>query len=496
MKDKQQIKMQKLELLAPAGSLETSIATINYGADAVYIGAQKFGARVSAGNSLEDISKLINYAHKFRAKVYITLNTILYDNELEDANGQIITKDKHLLSLKDLNHSENILKLTNAGITSFKIEGRLKDVSYVINVTSFYRKTIDNILENKTEYKRASFGKTESIIVPDTQKSFNRGQTNYFLFERKDDITSFVTPKSQGEFIGIVGKITDNSFTIKTDSKFTPGDGIFFINITGQPDGTKINKCDGNIIYTSNTQNLTKETEIYRNYDHLFAKQLTSDKVSRRIDIIFDLDFFDKQLKLSVTDNEGNTLSRTFATDGQIAKNHESALKNYKQQLSKTGGTIFRVATVNINIEPVAFIPNSIIAHNRRELLSDFDSYRDSIYKRDVYKLTPNNFPYPEKEVYYNSNIANRLAKQFYERHGAKITEMAFEIANSKSKKALMTTKHCLRYEFGLCKKYNKINTKKTIDYIMPLYLISENDRFELDFDCKQCKMFIYQIRT
>lgn len=601
--------MKQIELLAPAKNLEYGITAINCGADAVYIGANKFGARTNVGNTPEDIEKLINHAHKFNTKVYITLNTLLYDNEipeakklikqlynmgtdaiivqdmglleldlppiplfastqthnnnwqkveflekagfqriilarelsleqikeiksrtsvelesfvhgalcvcysgqcylsyaigkrsgnkgecaqpcrklysLKDESGKIIAKDKHLLSLKDLNLSNYLKDLLEAGVTSFKIEGRLKDINYIKNIVSFYRQELDKILE-ENEYTRASSGKIITDFIPNPDKTFNRSYTDYFLNGRSKKITSFDTPKFTGEPLGKVLSVEKNYFTLNCKSNLNNGDGISFFDEKGVLQGTVINKIEGNKIFPNKIELIKKNLLIYRNYDHEFNKTLEKAKVERKIGI--SIKFYSQQnsLILEIIDEDGIKIEKAIDNKFDTAEKAEKALENIEKQLSKLGETEFYLNDISVNLNKIPFIPVKELNELRRSAVEELGEARIKNYQRNKFKLEKNNFPYPQDKLEFSGNVLNKLAWDFYIRHGVKEIEAAAESGINLQGRKVMTTKHCLKYQFDLCPKTSKDKFDKK------LYLVDEfNKEYLLEFNCKDCEMSI-----
>lgn len=586
--------MKKVELLSPAKNLETGIAAINSGADAIYIGASDFGARKNAPNSLEDIEKLVNYAHKFYVKVHVAINTILNDKELEkaidlvkslynigvdaiivqdmglvkasidgkippipihastqcnnrtvdkvrffdkiglsrvilarelsihqiqeicqktdceietfihgalcvsysgqcyfsyvnggrsanrgecaqpcrlryslvDKDGKYILKDKYLLSLKDFNASEQVETLINAGVKSFKIEGRLKDINYVRNVTSYY----NNILNKYAQ--RTSSGTVFPDFEPDVNKTFNRGYTTYFLNER-EQCFNFLSPKSRGEKIGKVKRITQKYFEI--DADLHPQDGICFIQ-NGEMKGFLVNKVEGNKVYPNTMNDLKSGTILYRNYNSSFDKTLTNTKTSRKIAINISI----KNNVIILTDEDNNTVSETLPI-GEPPKNIEKAENTFINQMKKTGESYFYVKKFELNNATIPFLQMSVINSYRRDLLDKLMQVRVENYQREVQK--PIGYTeFPEKFADYRFNIFNDEAENFYKNCKVSVTERALESENNiNSGIEIMRTKHCLKFATGLCGKPCK-----------PLYLeTSKGTKYPLTFDCKNCEMVI-----
>lgn len=589
-----------IELLAPAKDKICAKAAIDYGADAVYIGASDFGARKNAPNSIPDIKEIVNYAHKFNVRVYVTINTILTDYEIKraeeligqlyeigvdaiivqdmgilkldlptiplyastqcdnrtpekvkflesvgfsrvilarelslnkikeikaqtnieletfihgalcvsysgqcylsyliggrsanrgecaqpcrkkysliDENGNFIAKDKYLLCLKDFNASEHIKALAQAGVTSFKIEGRLKDVNYVKNVVAYYRKLIDDL-----GFEKTSSGKLIFDFEPNLEKSFNRGLTDYFLKERKA-CHSFLTPKSMGQYVGIVKKLGKDYFEIDaSNKKITPQDGLcFFCN--EELTGCLVNKIDGNKIYPNSIQKIKIGVEIYRNFDVEFEKQLKNSKTCRKlgVNIHFNLN------KIKAIDEDGNLVEIEYDF-AEFANDQEKASMNIINQFQKSGDTGFFIEKIEIQTDKIPFLPISKINELRRDLLEKLMSKRLNNYKSVQYSKTfstVQNFPY--SQIDYKGNVLNQYAKEFYENYGCKVTEFALENRkicedkNCYAGKIAMTTKHCLKYAFNICKSPQK------------LYLIDEKGkRYELKFNCDKCEMDI-----
>jgi len=602
---------KNLELLAPAKDLFSGMAAIECGADSVYIGAPKFGARAEAGNSIEDIEKLVKFAHKFWAKVFVTINTILTDNELvqveklikrlyeinvdaviiqdvgileldlppipliastqmhnddwrkikflenigikrvilarelsieeikeikkhtnleleffihgalcvcysgqcrlsyviggrsgnrgvcaqpcrnkyslKSEDGKIIAKDKYLLSLKDLNLSENLTELIKAGITSFKIEGRLKDISYVKNITSFYNKKLNTITSHKN-YNRASSGKSFIDFEPNLDKTFNRRYTTYFSHGRNKDMASIHTPKSLGEKIGTVKKIYNDSFVLDAPVSVSCGDGLCFFDADQNLCGTNVVRIEKDRIFTNSLKGITKHQEIYRNHDILFIKQLKGSNISRKIAV--DIIFMENENGFSVKaiDEDKNIALYSVKTDKIKAKNTNLARSIIKKQLSKTGDSIFRCSHIAIQFDSsdAYFIPLSQINQMRRKLLNKLEKIRIERYPIIHSKVIKDESLYPFEWLDYSFNILNRKAEAFYRRHKVKKVEYALESMPYKKikNKKVMTTKYCIRYQLGLCHKSNEKNS--------PLILYNDNKRYRLLFNCETCTMEVW----
>ena len=596
--------MKKIELLSPAKNLNTAICAINYGADAVYIGANAFGARANASNNLSDVFKLVDYAHKFNVKVYVTLNTILNNDEIKkvqvlinnlydakvdaiifqdmglleldlppiklfastqcnninlekvkfleqcgvsriilarelslkqienickntnceietfihgalcvsysgqcylsafngkrsanrgncaqvcrkkysliNENGEIISKDKYLLSLKDLNASDYIQKLINVGVTSFKIEGRLKDESYVKNVVSFYRQKIDSII-NKTQ--RPSYGIINLDFVPDLNKTFNRGYCSYFLSGKRENISNIYTPKSLGEEIGTVLSVFDNYFTIDNNI-LNNGDGICFYDENKNLTGTNINQIVENKVYPNNMDKIKKGTFIYRNFDIAFEKILKHSKVKRKIPCEITVEKVDNDYEFKVSD-ECFCYSLTVKNEFEKAKDIYQGMQAVINQLSKSSDYGFFVKFVFINLYEIPFIPISKLNEIRRMLFEGFIKYRLSKYNYETKQIKKTNHPYLKKDISYKENVFNDSAEKFYLRHGVENIEKAFETNFDINKKyELMRTKYCILHALNICKK----QTKDIKNYFL---IDDKNKKYELQFDCKNCEMSI-----
>ena len=603
--------MRPIELLSPAKDLACGIEAINHGADAVYIGSPKFGARSAAGNTIEDIKTLCAYAHRFRVKIYVALNTILTDEELPeaekliwelyeagvdalivqdmgitqlnlpdialhastqtdnrtaarvrfleesgftqvvlarelalneiraikeettvpleafvhgslcvsysgqcylsaalsgrsanrgecaqycrlpytmlDSEGAQVTKSRHLLSLKDMNRSEHLTAMLEAGISSLKIEGRLKDSSYVKNVTAYYRKKLDAIIKKYPErYTRASAGVTTFTFEPDLSKSFNRGFTDYYLRERNAEVSDFTTPKSIGEKVGTVKEIKGNSFTVAGFKQLNNGDGLAFFNESGVLEGFRVNKVDENRVFPLEMPAVKPKTVLYRNYDHEFEKVLAHDTSERKIAVTMHLTDSETGFSLVVKDEENNVITLDRPFDKELAKRDQE--ENMRTQLAKLGGTAFAAQTVTIAMEQNWFMPSSVLADMRRQAIEQLEQLRCTTYKREAKGTATPNLSAPlNTELTYLGNVYNAKAKQFYAQRGVTQIAPAFEVESIKDV-PLMFTKHCLRYSMGWCPTYQ---TEKS-PYKEPFFLMYKDTRIRLQFDCKNCQMLLF----
>jgi hypothetical protein len=602
------IKQRKIELLAPAKNLECGIAAIDHGADAVYIGAPKFGARAAAVNSLEDIAALVEYAHLYNARIYVTVNTILKDEELQetekmiwalfragvdalivqdmgitglnlppiplhastqmdnrtvekvrfladagfrqvvlarelslreiskiheacpdvpleifvhgalcvsysgqcyvsqacfgrsanrgecaqfcrlpfslvDAEGRVIVKDKHLLSLKDLNQSDELEALLDAGASSFKIEGRLKDVSYVKNVTAAYRRKLDAIFARRKEYARASSGSCRYAFNPQLDKSFSRGFTHYYLHGRTKDVFSFDTPKSLGEEMGTMKEARGNYLTVAGLKSFNNGDGVCYIDEQGRLQGFRINRVEGNKLYPQEMPRIKPRTVLYRNFDQEFEKILARKSSERRIAVSVRLTDTPFGFALTLTDEDDNSVTLSLAREKEPARTPQE--ENLKTQLAKFGNTPFEAVRIDIDFAGNWFLPASVLADFRRQAVEKLISARRINYRRELFVLKPTAHVFPQSTLTYLGNVMNGQAVSFYAGHGVASIAPAFERAPAE-KAVLMFCKHCLRYSMGWC----PVHQRERSPYREPYYLVStDGKRFRLEFDCKNCQM-------
>ena len=618
----------KIELLSPAKNIEQGKAAINHGADALYIGAPAFGARINAGNSIEEIEILAKYSHLYGSKLFVTVNTILFDNEIEHARemlwqlyeagidaaiiqdlglleldlppielhastqthnidlrrikfleqtgfrriilaretslkqmeeirktttidleafvqgalcvcysgqcymslylsegersgnrgsctqpcrssydlineeGKILQKKQHLLSLKDYSAAQHIEDMIDAGITSFKIEGRLKDLSYVKNNTAYYRKLLDNIICRREGLQPSSTGKTIVHFTPDTTKTFNRTFTDYFLIGRQP-MASLATQKSVGKKIGTVLHSKGNKLTINTPEIIVAGDGMLFFDANNDSVGFLVNHVreishsEGKH-FTEITANkcldIVTGTPLWRNNDYSFEKMLQGVSAERLIDVSFSLKETSNGFLLSATDEDGIVATGSLDIEKSKANNKEKALDTIQKQLSKTGGTCFRVKNIEINTLIPYFIPSSQLNELRRKVLDSLSDKRINHYLPHSEKIIPNNIPYYEPDIDGRANVTNAKSRSFYERHKVKNIESGPDVKSDILKNGtipLMTCKYCLRYELKQCLKH-KCNTRISPEYLGNLTLINNGKKFRLEFDCKKCEMSIF----
>lgn len=599
--------MRKLELLSPAKNLECGIAAIDHGADAVYIGAQRFGARAAVGNSVEDIRTLCQYAHRFDAKVYVTVNTIVYDDELEDtrsllkqlaeakvdailvqdmgvmqmaqelgltvhastqtdnrkadkvrwlsslgcarvvlarelsakeiaaihagvpdtelevfvhgalcvsysglcyasqycfgrsanrgacaqfcrmkfdlldADGKEIDRQRYFLSLKDMNQSQHLGDLIEAGAVSFKIEGRLKDINYVKNVTAAYSELLNEYIKHHPgEYERASKGRCSYTFKPDLRKTFNRGYTNYFLHGRQPDIASFDTPKAMGEFVGTVKELRGNSFNVAGVASFSNGDGLCFVNSNRELEGFRVNRVEGNRLFPLKMPaELRPGLRLYRNNDQEMERLLSKSSAERKIPV-----------KMSIRATENGFSLQMGEVVATIEAEHQEAQKdpreNIIRQLTKLGGTSYTCTEVDIPADFNYFIPSSQLSELRRQVVS--------LAENSVFLSRKQRFPAEKtkvslEETYRNGylyNVSNHLARLFYEQKGIAVSD-AYEVRPQKG--PIMQCRHCLRYALGFCVK----NGGSKPEWKEPLSLrLGDGRQFRIEFDCRRCQMNIY----
>jgi collagenase-like PrtC family protease len=607
---------KKVEILAPAKNLAQGMAAINAGADAVYIGAPLFGARSNATNSVEDVEELVQYAHLFKAQVFVVVNTILYDNELEDckklihqlyaigvdalivqdmavlemdlppivihastqannrdpkhvkfladagmkrvvlarelnldqikdisnatdveleffvsgalcvsfsgncymsiANGErsanrgscaqncrlpynlidgtgkTLIANSHLLSIKDLDLSDQLPNLIEAGVTSFKIEGRLKDMVYVKNNTSYLRKKLDALLENNDQFQKASSGRTFYNFEAEMDRSFNRGYTDYFVNKRTEKIGSWESPKSQGQLIGKLIETKANGYVIENFEKLNNGDGLCFINDNNEPDGMQINIIINDIVVPNTLKAIKPGTIIYRNSDAEFNRLVErDDSAIRKIGVNLIFTETNDGFQLVAVDEDRHQSVSSFISAKELAKNEESTTPNIKKNLSKTGNTPFIVDGINVEFSQNWFLPISKINDIRRVVLEQLIDIRVKEYHREEFQITKTDHPYPVSQLDFTYNVSNRLAKEFYKRHGVTEIEKAFELQWDPGKSRVMTTKYCVKYELGKCARFQRDTMGEKV--VEPLILKQGELEYKLKFNCKPCEMEIWE---
>lgn len=609
---------KKIEILAPAKNLYQGMAAVNAGADAVYIGASLFGARTNATNSVEDIAEMVRYAHLFKAKVLVTVNTILYDNELEscrqlihtlykigvdaiivqdmailemdippivihastqannrdaahvkfladagirrvvlarelnldqireiheatdvdleffvtgalcvsfsgncymsvangersanrgscaqncrlpyqliDGTGTTLIENSHLLSIKDLDLSEELPNLIKAGISSFKIEGRLKDIVYVKNNTSYLRKKLDAFLEaHSDQFQKASSGRTFYQFEPEMDRSFNRGYTDYFVNHRREKIGSWESPKSKGQYIGKLLEVKANGYLIENHELLNNGDGLYFVNKEGEADGAQVNIIVNDIVVPNTLKPLPIGTEIYRNLDAEFNRMLENENSAvRKIGVKMRFSETATGFCLEVVDEDGHVSSASFDAPKEAAKNQESAVvENIKKNLAKTGNTPFIVDEVEVDFSHAWFLPISKVNEIRRTALEQLAEIRVRDYHREEHQIVKTDHPYPVKSLDFTYNVSNQLARAFYTRHGVAEMEKAFELQWDPGKSRVMVTKYCVKYELGKCPRFQRETMGKKL--AEPLTLKHGETEYKLKFNCKPCEMEIWE---
>ena len=631
----------QLELLAPARDAEIGIEAINHGADAVYIGGPSFGARNSAENSVTDIHRLARHAHRFNSRIFVTLNTILRDDELEparklawqlydagadaliiqgmglllldlppislhastqtdirtpekarflqdaglsqlvlareltleqireirsqthcpleffvhgalcvaysgqcyishahtgrsanrgecsqacrlpyqvvDAQGRFVAHDKHVLSMKDNNQSENLEALVDAGIRSFKIEGRYKDMGYVKNITGHYRTLLDDLLERRPELARASSGTTRLYFTPDPDQNFNRAFTDYFVQGRNAEIGAFDSPKNPGQPIGYVERVLQDCVEIQLDDAsniLSNGDGLCYFDLQQELVGLAVNRAEAAKsqktgksvkslwrVYPKDPLNTLKDLRkgvvVNRNRDVHWTRMLAKKSSERSIAVWLQLEDTPDGFTLALTDEDGNCANATLAVKKELAQDTEQAYSVLRNQLARFGNTIFHVAgsaqEIVLKLEQPWFIPASLINALRREAIENLVSARQRAYQRPTraQPVEPPR-PYEHDSLSYLANVFNSKAHAFYARHGVKVIDAAYESQEEEGEVSLMITKHCVRFSLSLCPKQAKgVTGVQGTVRAEPLTLINGKDKLLLRFDCKPCEMHV-----
>jgi len=412
--------------------------------------------------------------------------------QLTDGTGKTLIANSHLLSIKDLDLSDQLPNLIEVGVTSFKIEGRLKDIVYVKNNVSFLRQKLDSFLENNDKFQKSSSGRTTFNFDAKMDRSFNRGYTDYFLNKRTEKIGSWETPKSQGQYIGKVLETKDKGYTIENGEILNNGDGLYFLNENNEADGLQINVVLNNFIIPNTFKTIKAGTEIYRNSDAEFIKLVErEDSTIRKIGVNLKFTETAEGFQLTAIDEDGHTSNKTYETAKELAKSEESIIPNIKKNLSKTGNTPFIVDEVEVELTANWFLPISKINEIRREVLENLVEIRVSEYHREEFQITKTDHPYPVKELDFTYNVSNKLARQFYERHGVNEIEKAFELQWDPGKSRVMVTKYCVKYELGKCARFQKDTMGEKL--VEPLTLINGENEYKLKFNCKPCEMEIWE---
>ena len=411
---------------------------------------------------------------------------------LIDGNGDTLIKNSHLLSIKDFDVTDSIPALIEAGVMSFKIEGRLKDIVYVKNNVSYLRQKVDAFLSSNDNYVKASSGKVTINFDASLDKSFNRGYTDYFVNQRKDVIGSWETPKSRGQLIGKLLNIRGNAYKIENGEMLNNGDGLCFINELGEAEGIHVNNVIDGIVYPNVMKNITIGTEIFRNNDAAFIKIVErEDATVRKISTKQVLSETETGFQLEVTDEDGNTAKVHFEHPKEKTKNDQSIEDNIKVSLAKTGFTPYVADEITIQFSGNWFFPISKINEMRRTVYEQLSVERLKNYKREEREIVKTSHPYPVTELDFTYNVSNKLARKFYERHGVTQIEKAFELQWDPGKSRVMTTKYCIKYELGKCPKYHKDSRDSKLQE--PLVLKQGELEYKLKFNCKPCEMEIWE---
>ncbi|NDY71220.1 U32 family peptidase [Desulfobacter hydrogenophilus] len=615
--------MPDLELLAPAKNMEFGKAAVDHGADAVYIGPERFGARAAAGNSVADIEALCNYAHRYFARVYVAFNTLLFDHELEparrlieqlyqagvdaliiqdmgllemdlppiplfastqtdnrtpekvrfleqsgfsrvilarelslsaikqirtatrvdleafvhgalcvcysgqcymsaaiggrsanrgacgqpcrlawnleDKEGTVLCENRHLLSLKDMNRAEFLGDLVRAGVTSFKIEGRLKSLDYVKNITGFYRQKLDALIKTGASYTKASSGRVTFFFTPEPCKTFNRGFTDYFLSGSSGSIDAFDTPKSVGEPIGQVKQIKNQALVLDRPHDLLAGDGICFPKAPGKLKGFYVNRVDGNqSVFPSGKihikkNDLPKGTMVFRNHDLKFARLMAGMTAQRKISLDMTFCEHSQGFELSCVDEDNIQARVLLCVTGDPARNPDTARTAIQKQLGKLGNTCFELNCLEILSKPV-FLPAADLNRLRRDLVDCLEKNRLTAYARLTAGPRPTPVHFYRADLDFRANAANHLSVQFYKKRGVKSIDPAFECVPPGPGTPVMTTKHCIRRSLGWCSgKAGENRGKPPQPSAGPLFLTHGKHRFQVVFNCRECEM---QIRT
>lgn len=637
-----------IELLAPARDVEIAKEAILHGADAVYIGGPSFGARTNASNEISDISKLVEFAHRYHARVFLTLNTILRDDELEqaqrlitqayeagvdalivqdmgllelnippidlhastqcdirtpekaqflqnvgfsqlvlareltleqisairqatdpdrcaieffvhgalcvaysgqcfishahtgrsanrgdcsqacrlpyqvlDAQGRVVAHDQHVLSLKDNNQSDNLAALIQAGVRSFKIEGRYKDMAYVKNITGHYRRLIDDLLEQKPDLQPSSHGHVELSFTPDPDQNFNRGSTDYFVNGRKSDIGAFDTPKHAGILLGWVESIHHDSIEVLVQASLSNGDGLTYLDTQGQLQGLALNRVeciDPEVLVNwdhvldpsasfsrwrvwpkdpmSSHANIKPQMLLRRNRDMHWVRQLEKPSATRSVGVRLHvwINANKPQIDIQAIDDHGHQVNRTWEwPDAPVATQPSKAKSTLCESLSKWGGSIYHVHDIQVHGDSNWFIRVSELNACRRELMEDLDQARKASLIR--HRRNPESQPlaiYPENHLSYLANVYNHKAHDFYRKHGVQWIDAAYESHQELGEVSLMITKHCVRFSMSLCPKQAKgvIGVQGQVR-AEPMMLVNGKEKLTLTFDCKACEMHV-----
>ncbi|CAG35352.1 peptidase U32 family protein [Desulfotalea psychrophila] len=597
---------RKIELLSPARDLQCGKSAIDHGADAVYIGGPSFGARSAAGNSLADIEQLVRYAHRYFARVYVALNTLLADDELDVAVAQIyqlydlgvdaliiqdmgllecdlppialhastqcnnrspekvdflqgvgfeqvvlarelsltairdihrktdvalecfihgalcvsysgqcyisevicgrsgnrgecaqfcrhryqlkdgrgkLLADEYVLSLKDLNLSSSVEDLLDAGVSSLKIEGRLKGEQYVKNVTAHYRQQIDEICARRPEFVPASSGSCSFSFQADPERSFNRGHGEYYLRGQRAKTGATKTPKSVGQFIGRITGVGKRTFQVERGELLHNGDGCCCLKVGGDLLGFQVNRVEGNTVHLARAVPLKVGMELYRNLDPLFNKGLDQSGICRRIGVQLKLVDLGEELCLSICDEDGVKSETRQKIERLRAQKEGIGEQTARRQLLKVGETIFKVNQLEVELASNLFVTAAVFNGLRRQAFETHIKQRLLSYKREDLPLVPNNIPWLTDKVTVYDNITNKKARAFYQRHGVhSFSQTGTEITT------LMHCKYCVRNQYGLCSGQGEKSAE-------PLFINDKTEAYTLIFDCKKCEMKVLRGR-
>jgi len=411
---------------------------------------------------------------------------------LVDGTGKTLIANSHLLSIKDLDLSDQLPNLIEAGVTSFKIEGRLKDMVYVKNNTSFLRKKLDAFLENNDQFQKASSGRTFFNFDAEMDRSFNRGYTDYFVNKRTEKIGSWDSPKSQGQYIGKLIETKANGYIIENYEKLNNGDGLYFLNENNEPDGMQINIIVNNIVVPNTFKNIPSGTVIYRNSDAEFNRLVErDDSAVRKIGVNLTFTETNDGFMLVAIDEDGHQSISSFESVKELAKNEESTTPNIIKNLSKTGGTPFIVDDVKVEFSQNWFLPISKVNEVRRVVLEQLIDIRVKEYHRKEFQIQKTDHPYPVPQLDFTYNVSNQMARAFYKRHGVTEIEKAFELQWDPGKSRVMVTKYCVKYELGKCARFQRETMGEKV--VEPLTLTHGNNAYKLKFNCKPCEMEIWE---
>ncbi len=411
---------------------------------------------------------------------------------LIDGNGKTLIANSHLLSIKDLDLSDQLPNLIEAGITSFKIEGRLKDIVYVKNNVSYLRKKLDTFLQDNDRFEKASSGRTFYNFEAEMDRSFNRGYTDYFVNHRTARIGSWETPKSQGQVIGKVLEVKHNGYVIENADKLNNGDGLYFINEDGEADGAQVNTITNNIVLPNTFRPLKVGTMIYRNSDAEFNKLVErEDSAIRKIGVQLYFTETATGFQLKAVDEDGHENTVVLNAEKEVSKKGDSVFEDIKKNLSKTGNTPFIADETTVDLSQAWFLPISKINELRREVLEQLMDVRVKAYVRKEHKIEKTTHPYPVEKLDFMYNVSNQLARKFYHRHGVTEIEKAFELQWDPGKARVMTTKYCVKYELGKCPKYQRNSMGEKV--VEPLVLKHGENEYKLKFNCKPCEMEIWE---